>query len=167
MQQPGEGLAVVVSRFARLVAASVLCIAFASCGASKRPAMAPASSATTMPAGADSGVMPGDPKQEIERLFAELEQKRTELDLPEPKPAPASEGATPMSVTPLSTDATCKPAKTERCASSCTFSDSICTNAEKICKLAGQLAGDPWAADKCSRAKQTCATAHTSCCGCH
>jgi hypothetical protein len=74
--------------------------------------------------------------------------------------------ATPMATIPLSTDASCKPAKTERCQGSCKLSDSICTNSSKICELAQDLAGDGWAATKCARAKQTCDAAHDTCCSC-
>jgi hypothetical protein len=44
----------------------------------------------------------------------------------------------------------CRPAETLSCTSSCTLSDSICDNAEKICELAQQLPGDA-GADHASR----------------
>ena len=126
---------------------------------------------TAAPVAADSGgasTMPGDdPRAEIEKLSAEIDQKRTELGLAEPQmSSSASTPAEPMSTTPLSTDATCKPAKTDRCSQSCTFSDSICTNAARICKIAATLTADTWAAGKCSSSKQTCDSAHESCCSC-
>jgi hypothetical protein len=156
----------------RIVIAASL-VTLASCGSAKRSASpptmaAPGSSATSSPQ-ETTGVMPGDKvHDEIEQLSAKVEAERTELGLAEPSPmAAGAEPATPMAAIPLSTDASCKPAKTERCQGSCKLSDSICTNASRICDLAKDLAGDGWAATKCSRAKQTCDTAHDSCCSCH
>jgi hypothetical protein len=160
-QHPREGVVFVVMRL--LLAA--LCIGSLSCSAANRAPMASPGGAS--PASlSDASVMPGDPRAELDALFAQVEQQRTELALPEAKPESASVGATPMSVTPLSTDATCKPAKTDRCTSSCTLADSICKNANRICELAAQLTGDTAAAGKCSQAKQTCEAAHKRCCGC-
>jgi len=149
----------------RPLVAGVACMAIvAACGARKHAASPQVASSQTMSAPPDS--MPRDPRAEIEGLYREIEQQRGALDLPEP-PAPAAGAqARPMASVPLSTDATCKPAKTDRCTQSCTFSDSICKNAERICELAAQMPQDTWAADKCERATQTCETAHDSCCGC-
>ncbi len=140
---------------------SALCMAIvAACGASKQQATSPvaAESSTTS--------MPNDPRAEIEQLWAAIEDQRGDLGIAAPtspiEPGPAS----PMSSTPLSTDDTCRPAKTDKCTQSCTFSDSICKNAARICEIAQQLAADTWAAEKCTRAKQTCETAHETCCGC-
>lgn len=147
----------------RALVAGVACMAIlAACGASKTQYASPAVAESS----AAGSPMPGDPRAEIEQLWATIEQQRGDLGLAAPtspiEPGPAA----PMSTTPLSTDDTCKPAKTDKCTQSCTFSDSICKNAARICELAQQLAADTWAAEKCTRAKQTCETAHESCCGC-
>ena len=133
------------------------------CGAGKQPSMAAPVASETSAAGSP---MPGDPRAEIEHLWAVIEQQRGDLGLAAPSSPLAPGPATPMASTPRSTDETCKPAKTDKCTQSCTFSDSICKNAARICELAQQLAADTWAAEKCTRAKETCATAHESCCGC-
>jgi hypothetical protein len=132
-------------------------------GATKQATTAAPVAAETSSAGSP---MPGDPRAEIEHLWAVIEQQRTDLGLAAPSSPLAPGPATPMASTPLSSDDTCKPAKTDRCTQSCTFSDSICKNAARICEIAEQLVADTWAAEKCTRAKQTCDTAHESCCGC-
>lgn len=145
-----------------------------SCGGARKvtspSTAAPETSPATAPSdAAGTQTMPvEDARAELERRVAELEQQRTTMQLPEPaiSSSAASEGATPMGSVPRSTDASCKPARTERCTSSCTLSDSICTNASRICELASQLPGDGWAATKCAQAKQTCESAHETCCSC-
>jgi hypothetical protein len=168
VQYAGEGLGHMVKHTLAGVLLLTACVALASCGAKKAPMSAASpSEASSAGGGAAPAIMPGTPQAEIDQLFGEVEQRRIELQLPEPKAASPDSPISPLSAPPpLSTDATCKPAKTERCSSSCTMSDSICTNAERICKLASELVGDSWAADKCSRSKQTCDAAHTSCCSC-
>jgi hypothetical protein len=68
--------------------------------------------------------------------------------------------------TPMVTDPDCHPANTDKCTSACTLSTSICSNQQRICDLAKQLAGDDWAAGKCERARASCKAAHDSCCTC-
>jgi hypothetical protein len=88
------------------------------------------------------------------------------MGLPEPM-ASGQPGAIPMGDHPTTqTDAACHPAESETCTSSCKLSDSICTNADKICKLANDLAPDLDAAAKCEKADKTCKAAHDKCCGC-
>lgn len=145
--------------------------ALVACGAAKQPSASPMTSraADRSPAGSSPAESMGrDPRSEIEELSANVDAQRTELGLAEPAPmAAGAEPATPMATYPLSTDASCKPAKTERCQGSCKISDSICTNASRICELAKDLAADGgWAATKCARANQTCQAAHDSCCSC-
>jgi hypothetical protein len=144
--------------------------ALVACGSAKQRAASPQTMPESSAAGGAPADMPGSTgHSEIEKLSAQIDTQRAELGLAEPPTAPMSSGtapATPMSTIPLSTDASCKPAKTERCDGSCKISDSICTNASRICELAGELA-DGWSATKCARAKQTCDGAHDSCCSCH
>lgn len=67
---------------------------------------------------------------------------------------------------PAATAATCHPAASDRCTDACTISTSICTNQQKICELAEQLAGDDWAANKCTSARASCQAARDRCCSC-
>lgn len=154
----------------RLFVAGALCMALVTaCAMGGKPASTSARAPETAPAvaGAQSEqtVMPADPRTEIEQRYAEIEKQRADLGLAEPQVAPSSSAATPMASVPLSTDATCKPAKTDTCTQSCTFSDSICKNAERICVLAADMKSE-WAADKCASAKKTCESAHDKCCTC-
>lgn len=160
LQRHHEGLVQVVKYFL----AGALCMTIvAACGASKAKYAAAPVAAETSAAGSQ---MPGDPRAEIEKLWAAIEKERGDLGQAAPT-SPLEPGpATPMASTPLSTDDTCKPAKSDKCTQSCTFSDSICKNAARICEIAQQLVADTWAAEKCTRAKQTCETAHETCCEC-
>jgi hypothetical protein len=143
------------------------CALVASCGASKKSAAPASMAAPRSPAEASSvAPIPGDPHAEIDQLSAAIEEERVQLGLEPQAAVPMTSGAARMSTIPLSTDESCKPAKTERCESSCKMSDSICKNASRICELANELAGDSWAAGKCASAKQTCETAHENCCTC-
>lgn len=156
--------------------AAALCMAIvAACAGGRKASMAPTSEAprtsdTSAAAGTptvDTGPMPGDPKAQIDEAWSaiEIESKRMNIALA-PEPAAGTSPAAQPMTTPLSTDASCKHANNDRCNDSCTLSDSICKNAEKICRLATQLAPDEWAAGKCTQAKQTCESAHESCCTC-
>ena len=124
------------------------------------------------PATHEQPMMPAtDRHDEIDRLASEIESERARMALPEPPPlveAPqnASATAVPMGQVPSSQDPACHHGTSQTCSDSCTLSDQICKNAQKICDLAHQLRGDGWAADKCDRGKQTCDAAHASCCAC-
>jgi hypothetical protein len=147
----------------RLLGLGAACMVIVAACASSKQVRAPATEAPASTAGA---TMPNDPHAEIERLYAEIEAQRGQGELPEPAAPATAAPAEAMASVPLSSEATCKPAKTDRCTQSCELSDSICTNAGRICELAAQIPQDAWAADKCGRAKQTCETAHESCCTC-
>lgn len=144
------------------------CIAIASCGASRQKsseAGAPAAAPEAGTAGAE--VMPATPRAQIEDLDRQIAADRAQLGLDEPTDAMVQGApAAPMSVAPASEDPTCRPAATDTCKTSCSLSDSICGNAEKICKLAQDMAGDDWAANKCAKANQTCEASRAKCCGC-
>lgn len=144
------------------VAAGFLCMAIVACASAQRAAVAPtpASDAAGAPQMAD------DPHAEIERLSQDIDVARGQIGLTAPSPIGAPPPAEAMAAVPLSTDATCQPAQTDRCTQSCKVSDSICNNAQRICDLAHDLPGDDWAAGKCATAKQTCDTAHERCCTC-
>jgi len=69
-------------------------------------------------------------------------------------------------VQPYTQDPTCRPAQTETCKTSCTLSDSICGNADSICRIAVDLPADTWAQNKCAKANKTCEASRKKCCGC-
>jgi hypothetical protein len=118
---------------------------------------------------AGTPTMPGDPRSEIAQLEAELDAAAAQLELPAPTPMaadavpPAEAMATPV---PRADDPACRPSPSETCQTSCTLSDSICTNATRICKLADQLAPDTWAAQRCASANERCTASRARCCGC-
>lgn len=140
------------------------CIALASCGMKQKPAAAPA----TAPPEATSGApLPGDPRAQIEELDRQIDASLVELKLDEPTPdMVAGAPAIPMGALPSSQDPKCRPAPTDTCKTSCTLSDSICGNADKICRLAQDMTGDSWAQNKCAKANKTCEASRAKCCGC-
>lgn len=155
--------------------AAALCMAIVACAAGARKTAAPSATPSTDAATAagaphsagDTGVMPGDPRAEIEQAWNAIETESKEMGLtPAAEPAAGTAPAAQPMSTKLSTDATCTHGNSDACTDSCRLSDSICKNAEKICKLATQLAPDPWAAGKCTQATQTCDSAHDTCCSC-
>jgi hypothetical protein len=156
------------SAMVKRVASVALCVALAACAVGP-PSRAVSPQAAAEPEAGTPGAqaMPGDPRAEIEALWERVEAERGQLGLTAvPAPEGAAPQATPMTTVPRSSDPSCQPAKTERCTSSCTLSDSICTNAQRICELAAQLPADDWARGKCAQATRTCESAHASCCGC-
>lgn len=88
----------------------------------------------------------------------------------EPQTEALAAGADPgrTSAAPQPPDASCPPAASEppACRDSCTLAGSICDNASRICRIAQQLAGDDWAAGKCSDASAVCRQATADCCDC-
>lgn len=142
--------------------AAACCMVVIACAAGGRAKTA----APESTAGAASP-MPESPREQIEQLEAQIEASRTELGLEAPtEPQIQSAPTQPMGAMPSSDDPKCRPAKTETCTTSCTLSDSICGNADKICNLAKGMAGDTWAAGKCAKANTTCEASRTKCCGC-
>jgi hypothetical protein len=53
----------------------------------------------------------------------------------------------------------------QRCTDVCRLAGSICDNAERICRIAGEL-GDDWARGRCTAASGSCRRADRRCCGC-
>jgi hypothetical protein len=139
--------------------AAACCMAVAACAmGGKAKSAAPESTAASP--------MPASPREQLEQLEAQIEASRTELQLEAPtEPQIQSAPAQPMGVVPATDDPTCRPAKTETCTTSCTLSDSICSNADKICNIAKDL-GDAWASGKCAKANSTCEASRAKCCGC-
>lgn len=140
------------------------------CGSAQQRSASPASMSQPRElvapgGGTGSPDMANDPRGQIEKLSKQIEDESGTLGLSPPPPIEAAGPAERMATIPLSTDATCKPAKNDKCDSSCKLSDSICTNASKICDLALQL-DDAWSANKCANAKKSCDAAHETCCSC-
>ena len=140
-------------------ALALMLIAACAMGGAQKAAAPAETRPQTMPSGTES------PKDELDRLYAQVEQERAQMQLAEPM-VTGMPDALPMSQPTTQTDAACRPAQSETCTSSCKLSDSICTNAGRICKLADELAPDADAAAKCVKADKTCKTAHDKCCGC-
>lgn len=116
---------------------------------------------------------PSDPRaDDIDRLFAQIDQSRRDAKLPEQHGEVQSGNAHAMSTTagsaPVAPPATCDQPKgqSDTCKQSCTLKDSICENAKKICDIAGEMDGDRWAAQKCADGNATCDAARKQCCEC-
>ena len=151
---------------AALVAAC--CIAIASCAAGGKATRAPSAEAPAATSGgAAPEVLPASAHDQIGKLYTELGTDRDNLRLAEPSDMDV-QGQTvePMGAMTAAGDAKCHPAKSDTCTTSCTLSDSICGNADKICKLAQSIPGDGWAQNKCAKANKTCDTSHAKCCSC-
>jgi hypothetical protein len=147
----------------RALVASALCLAIASCAARGKAGTAAAPEASA----AATSPMPASPREQIDEFDRQIEAERAQLQLEPPSdPQIQSAPTQPMGALPAQQDPKCKPAKTETCETSCRLSDSICGNAEKICKLAQELPGDAWAANKCAKANTTCEASRTKCCSC-
>jgi hypothetical protein len=113
----------------------------------------------------------GEPHATIDALDRQIDDDLARAHVAPPAAAMCTGAscATAMSqpfATPAIGDAQCRPATTDKCTDACTLSTSICTNQQKICHLASQLAGDDWAANKCERARASCQAARDGCCSC-
>jgi len=156
-------------RFALGGVFGAICVAAIACGAARPPSAAP-------PAAQDMGqrsaaVPGGDPHDEIAALDREIAAQLSRAQVAPPAAAACSGAACAAAMiepfaTPSTTDPACHPASSARCSDVCTLSDSICKNQQRICDLAKQLAGDDWAAGKCTSARASCQAAHDSCCSC-
>lgn len=143
-----------------LAGATVAIVACAAGGAQKAMAPASAGPPQTMPS-TDSH--PDDPShQQIEQLAAQIDQDRVKIGLP----ANAHAMSAPISPVAPENARVCEAPAGSKCGQSCTLSTTICANADQICKLADQLAGDEWAKQKCGDARQTCGDAKKQCCDC-
>jgi hypothetical protein len=116
---------------------------------------------------------PNSPEADkIDALVADIDQARGSMQLPEqhgnralaPRTSGMSGGSAPVAPT---ANMTCEPkGQGDTCKQMCTLSDSICVNAKKICDIAGEMAGDDWAAQKCADGNATCDAAKKKCCEC-
>jgi hypothetical protein len=146
------------------------------CGASQKAAMPV--SAETSTAGVAPTMAPGDQRERIDALDAEITASFVQLGVERPAPAamPALGCSPGVDCSPqtMSTgieapraDTTCKPGSSDVCDTSCTLADSVCSNAEKICTIAGELGGgDEYANEKCDSGKSACDRASERCCSC-
>lgn len=130
--------------------------------------MAPAAPSPSNGRGSDTR---GDARGEIDALDRQIADELSRAHVA-PPPVAMCTGPTcatamnqPFSVPAIGGPA-CRPASTDRCTDACTLSTSICTNQQKICELATQLAGDDWAGNKCERARASCRAARDGCCSC-
>jgi hypothetical protein len=142
------------------------CLAAIACGAgSARPSAPPVAPRST----AIPDVGPRDAHAEIEDLDLSISAKLASAQVPPPiATCSGASCATAMSEpsTTLAIDAHCRPPPGDRCTNRCTLATSICRDQERICRLAQQLIGDEWAANKCTQARASCQAAHDSCCAC-
>ena len=146
------------------------------CGASQKSAMPVAAESTTSVA--PPMASPGEQRETIDALDAEITASFTSFGIERPAPAamPALGCSPGVDCTPqtMSTgidapreDATCKPGSSDTCDTSCTLADSVCSNASKICTIAGELGGnDAYANEKCDSGKSACDRASERCCSC-
>ena len=166
----GCGLGLALDLLPGLVLAIACALALAGCGGA-RSAAAPARPAAASPSPLAPAAPAGDPRAEIAALDRDIAAALSRGQIA-PPPAAACSGAacaTAMSApfaTPTSADPACHPAPVERCTDACTLAASICRDQDRICELARQLAGDDWAANKCTSARASCQAAHERCCSC-
>lgn len=137
------------------------------CAAGQKAAMAPAAS----PDGGARTPMPGDPRNEIDRLAQEIDASLATAGAATLAPATCEAEHTctaePMGVPPRVEDPACRPGAGDVCTQACTLSDSVCKNADRICELAAQLGrADDWANAKCQSANDACKRTRERCCGC-
>lgn len=150
-----------------LLAGATVAIVACAAGGAQKSAMPPSAAPASSDGGGRPQTMPGDPHpdnvdhQEIGRLAREIDQSRMDLHLP-------VHDAMSAPVAPVAPEnaRVCDAPAGSKCGQSCTLSTTICANADQICKLADQLAGDEWAKQKCGDARQTCGDAKKQCCDC-
>jgi hypothetical protein len=119
----------------------------------------------------DGGMAPPtgvhDPR--IAKADAEITDAMQKLGVPRPQPTitcakpPCMPNA--LGVKPTQ-DPKCVHGTSQTCTDNCALADSICDNADTICKIAKELANDSWANEKCASAETSCETARGKCCGC-
>lgn len=155
----------------KYVAAALCMFVIAACaaGGMKQSASRPSARPNETGAAPEAGQsVPdhGSPKDELDQLYAQLEQARQQDNVEEAKldPGPLTIPMAEPARSPK-TDPTCKPAPSDTCNTSCTLSGSICKNKDRICELAKDL-GDDDSLQKCNKAAKTCKTSADKCCSC-
>lgn len=158
-----------------VVLSGALAVSAVGCGGAKAPrsasqptGMAPQAEAAPDTASAIPTVRVQERKKEIEALLGEIGRLRQEAGLG--GAAPSSDAIAAGLAVPMSEAIDACPEADEpdtpRCQDVCKLGDSICDNAERICRISDELVGDEWAQNKCSSAKVSCKEAKQSCCGC-
>lgn len=152
-----------------LAALSSLAAVLAACaaGPAKSSTAPPAVAPDGAAAGAADGSLAPTPRSQIIELEQQIAAARDQLGIAEPSDdmlqgVPAQ----PLGALPATEDPKCRPAPTDTCKTSCTLSDSICNNADRICRIAQDLGADTWAQNQCAKANQTCEASRAKCCGC-
>jgi len=145
-------------------------LALAACAAMIACSRAPSKSAAS-PAAMAPSADAHDPHAEIDALDRRIADQLARAHVTPPAVASCSGAscATAMSqpfATPAVSDAACHTAASDKCTDACTLSTAICSDQQKICDLAAQLADDDWAANKCASARASCKAAHDNCCSC-
>jgi len=143
------------------LAAGVFAAGIIACASVPSAQQAPTTSPRT-------GPMPGDNRDEITRLMADIDREKAD-QAAVPESAGASCGADCQAVADAvhANDNACSPPPTQTCTDMCKLGTTICETKDKICNLASQMRGDQWAADKCTDATTSCTNAHDKCCTCH
>lgn len=160
----------------RTLASLVLGIAIAACAARSQKEPAPAAVPSRPESPSSMGVTPGaSPRAELEILDDQITADMERLGIVRPQPAPdvcvadcePQQMSTAVAAAAAQDPATCKRSGSQTCTDACALSDSICTNAKRICDLAAQLGGtDAYANDKCHRGTASCEAATKRCCSC-
>jgi hypothetical protein len=156
--------------FASILCGVAIAGAIAACGAAPKSAVAPA------PARTDGGASPSPGGMHDNRIVeadSRIAAAMKQLGLEHAHDAVATcarppcgpDGAMTLSVKP-SADPKCTHGTSQTCTDTCTLADSICENADTICKIAKELGSDPWANGKCAGAETSCEKARAKCCGC-
>lgn len=108
-----------------------------------------------------------DPRQSIAAMDHEIQQWRIGSGM---LPEPTTEiVAATRGISVAAIDAAAKPVPapaSELCIDTCNVKKSICGNADSICRIADDLAGDLWATGKCESAKGSCKEATELCVTC-
>lgn len=149
--------------------AGASCALLLACAAGQKTATMPASAS-------DAGLAPGASSpahDEITRLEAEIDAELVRRSLAPAAPpscsgasCAAASAAVAMGSFQRVEGPSCKAPVNETCKDSCTMSDSICKNAERICTIAKQLENDAWANEKCVKGSESCTQSQKLCCGC-
>ncbi|MCE9574088.1 MAG: hypothetical protein K8W52_13160 [Deltaproteobacteria bacterium] len=141
-------------------AAIAYALTLVACGAAMAPRATPAGAPDAMT------MRPGDSHAEIERLGADIAAREQAAGVAAPD-AEAIAAAQPMSATDAAGVCVAPLTPPAACTDTCTLATAICDDAAAICRLADDLVGDAWAADRCAAGKASCQAAKQRCCDCH
>lgn len=145
-----------------------LTLTLSACGGMSRPASNMPK--TQMEAGAPDEYYdlstPEGKRAEIARQFEEIGQWRRQTGYSaEPEQLDIESAPTSVDHTRLGQPPS-HAGRSLTCIDICKIQDSICDNAESICRLADELEEDEWATDKCESSKASCEDASDNCTQC-